>query len=267
MRKIGETPYLSTLALTHPLRSGAIASDFQLVPASLTELSAQLVRGELAAGPISVIEYVRHRDRFDLVSNLAVSSWGRAACGLLFSKDPIGHPAGHTIAIPSRTAGTAYLLRSLMSDMYGVEPSFVERTGALDTLLQEHGAALLFEDDALVASQRVPAGVEVWDLGDAWWQFTNTPLIYMLWVTQKGLSDQSKQEIASALHQAKAMVVAVRPQLVIQAAARYELSESVIENFLGRFNYDFTSAHAQSLELLGATMLRLEKTAPLPPLR
>lgn len=258
MRKIGETHYLSTLSLTYPLRTGVVASDDELVPGGLTELSAQLISGELAAGPISVIEYLRHRERFERIANLSVSSWGRAGCGLLFSTQPIGHPAGHEIAIPTRTAGAVYLLRSLMTEMYGVEPRFVEHSAPLDELLAEHGAALLFEDEALVASQSVGSEVEVWDLGDAWWQLTNTPLIYMLWVTQARLPEADRRAIADTLAQAKAAAVAVRPQLVAAAAQRTGLGEAVIEGFLGRFNYDFTPAHEQGLKLLDQILMRPE---------
>lgn len=258
MRKIGETLYLSTQSLTYPLKTGAVQADAELVPGGLTELSELLVKGELDAGPISVIEYLRHRDRFERIPNLSVSSWGRAGCGLLFSAQPIGHPAGHEIAIPTRTAGAVYLLRSLMTEMYGVEPRFVEHSAPLDVLLAEHGAALLFEDEALIASQSVPSEVEVWDLGDAWWQLTNTPLIYMLWVTQTKLGEEDRRAIADTLTQAKAAALSVRPQLVAEAAARTGLAEGVIEGFLGRFNYDFTPAHEQGLKLLDQILMRPE---------
>lgn len=261
MRKIGETQYLSTLSLTYPLRRGVVAMDGELVPGGLTELSEQLIKGELDAGPISVIDYLRHRDRFERIANLGVSSWGRAGCGLLFSTQPIGHPAGHEIAIPTRTAGAVYLLRSLMTEMYGVEPRFVEHSAPLAELLAAHGAALLFEDEALVASQSVPSDVEVWDLGDAWWQLTNTPLIYMLWVTQARLPAGDRQAIADMLMQSKAAAVAVRPQLIAEAALRTGLAEGVIEGFLGRFNYDFTPAHATGLKLLDQILMRPETRA------
>lgn len=261
MRKIGETHYLSTLFLTYPLHTGVVATQDELVTGGLTELSAQLVAGELDAGPISVIEYLQHRDRFERLPNLSISSWGRAGSGLMFSTQPIGHPAGHEIAIPTRTAGAVHLLRSLMTEMYGVEPRFVEHTAPIEELLAEHGAALLFEDEAFIASQSVPAEVEVWDLGDAWWQLTNTPLIYMLWVTQAKLAEEDRRAIAETLTQSKAASVAVRPQLVAEAARRTGLSEEVLEGFFGRFNYDFTPAHEQSLKLMDQILMRPELKA------
>lgn len=259
MRKIGEIHYLSTLPLTYPLQSGVVASDFRLVRSGLTELSDLLVRGELDAGPISIIHYLRYRHKFDRIPNLAVSSWGRASYGVLFSSTPIGHPEGQAIAVPSKNAGSVYLLRSLMKEMYGVEPTCIEQTGPLSDLLVNPGATMLYEDDALLASQKVGRDVEVWDMGDAWWQFTNTPLIYMLWVSQKGLPESERQQITDTLAQAKSAAIAVRPHIAAEAQARTGLPAATIEGFLARFNYDFTPAHEESLELLTQTIMRLDE--------
>lgn len=259
MRKIGETHYFSTMALTHPIRSGAVHADVHLVRGGLTELSELLVRGELDAGPISVIEYLRHRQRFERIPDLSVSSWGRAGLGLLFSRYPIGHPGDHIIAIPTRTAGAVALLRSLIFEMYGVEPQFVEQAGTLEELLDAHGAALLFEDEAMIASRRVGSDVEVWDLGDAWWELTHTPLIYMLWVAQASLGEADRQLIHDALAQSKAAAVAMRPRIVDEAARSMDLPAEIVEGFLGRFNYDFTRAHEAGLNLLESTLGRLEE--------
>lgn len=259
MRTIGEVQYLSTLPLSYPLQTGIVSTDYRLVRGGLTDLSEQLVRGDLDAGPISVIHYLRHRHRFERLANLSVSSWGRASYGVLFSRTPVGHPQSQVVAVPSKNAGSVYLLRSLMKDMYGVEPTVIEKTGSLEELLADPGATMLYEDDALLASQQVPSDVEVWDMGDAWWQFTNTPLIYMLWVCQKGLPDSDRQAIADTLIQAKSASVAVRPQIAAEAKARTGLPATTIEGFLARFNYDFTPAHEESLDLLSQTLLRLDE--------
>lgn len=258
MPTIGETPYLSTLALTHPLRAGGGLHACQLVPGRLTELSSQLVEGSLDAGPITVQQYLLHADRLERIPNLSVSSWGRAGNGLLFSVGPIGSPQGIEIAVPSRAAGIVAVLRSLMIEMYGLEPSFTERTGPLDQLLREHGAALLYEDEALIASQEMSPEIEVWDLGDAWWELTHTPLIYMLWVCQSSLSAEQKAEIALLMDRAKAQSQDGRAELVAAARERHALPESVLEGFLGRFNYDFTPAHQAGLNVLSQTLLKVD---------
>ncbi|MNX57925.1 Chorismate dehydratase [compost metagenome] len=174
---------------------------------------------------------------------------------MLFSKGPLGPREGFSVAVPTRTAGTTHLLSSLLGDLFGLSPTFVERAGSLTELLADHDAVLLFEDEAFAAIQALPAGVEVWDLGDAWWQFTNSPLIYTLWVMRQDLPEEAKQAITEALHGAKAALPSLRPALVAEAHAATGLPAHLIEGFLGRFNYDFTPAHAQALALLEQRML------------
>lgn len=262
MFKIGEPPYLSTISLTLPLRVGAVAAGVDMVPGRLTGISEGLVDGELAAGPISVSEYLRHRDRFDLVPNVAISSCGRASCGLLFTKHSLGSLDGRVIAVPSRHAGINYLLSNLLWEIYGVEPAFAEEAGSLKQLLAGYDAALLFEDDALIALQSPPPGVEIWDLGDAWWQLTQTPLLYMLWVTQRSLAPSVRSGITEALTRAKDVAGSLHREIVAEAQKRVDLPEKVLEGYLGRFNYDFNAAHERGLSLLDKNFLRLDGLCP-----
>lgn len=255
MYPIGETRYLSTLPLTYPLRVGAVPAEVTLVTGGLTDLSDRLIAGEVVAGPISVAGYLSHRDRLELVPNVALSSWGRASCGVLFCKGPLGPREGFEIAVPSRTAGTAHLLSSLLGDLFGLAPTFVERAGSLSELLASHDAVLLFEDEAFAAIHGLPVGVETWDLGDAWWQFTNTPLIYTLWAMRKDLSEEAKHAVTVALHRAKAALPFLRSEMVAEAHEATGLPANLIEGFLTRFNYDFTPAHAEGLALLEQRML------------
>lgn len=254
MLTIGETPYVSTLPVYLPLRK-VYEADY--VSGGLTELSERLLAGGLDAGPLSVVDYLRHRDRFEAIPGVALSSWGRAGCGVLFSRKPIVSPEALEIAIPTRTAGTVYLLRWLMSEMFGVEPKLVERTAPLSELLDEYDAALLFEDIALQATAESHSDIEVWDLGEAWWQITNTPLLYTVWVMRKGLPEAEKQAIAHAFSEAKAQAGALREAVVEEAHRRTGLPQPMLGAFLERFNYDFSPSHQQGLSLFETTVCKL----------
>lgn len=248
MRTIGEPPYLSTLPLYHGLRASGVEPDFQLSRAGLSHLSERLVNGTLDAGPISIIAYLKHRDQLELIPNLALSSMGAGGSGVLVSTKPIGTNAELDVAIPSQTAGTTYLLRWLFSEMFGYEPILVERTGTLEHLLQEHGAALLFEDQALSARYHSP-NLHVWDLGTAWWQCTNTPLLYMLWVMRKDVPAEEREAIATRFSEAKRSLGGLKAAIMQEAHDQSGYPLEYLENFWSRFNYDFTPAHQTSLKL------------------
>lgn len=248
MRTIGEPPYLSTLPLYHALRATGPSHEFQLSRARLSHLSERVVNGTIEAGPISIISYLKHRDSLEVIPNMALSSMGAGGSGVLVSTKPIGTSAEFEVAIPSQTAGTAYLLRWLFAEMFGYEPILVERTGNLEHLLAEHGAALLFEDQALSARYHSP-NLHVWDLGDAWWQCTHTPLLYMLWVIRKDVPEAERQALAERFAEAKRSLGGMKAAIMQEAHEQSGYPMEFLSNFWSRFNYDFTPAHQTSLRL------------------
>jgi chorismate dehydratase len=257
LRTIGEPSYLSTLPLYHALRETGVSQDFQVSRARLSHLSERVVNGTLDAGPISIIPYLKHRDQLELIPNMALSSMGAGGSGVLVSTKPIGTSAEFEVAIPSQAEGTTYLLRWLFAEMFGYEPILVERTGTLEHLLEEHGAALLFEDQALEARYHSP-NLHVWDLGTAWWQATNTPLLYMLWVVRKDLPEAERQAIAERFAEAKRVLPSLKPAIMQEATALSGYPTEYLDNFWSRFNYDFTPAHQTSLRLFEQSVYALD---------
>ena len=256
MLTIGETPYISTLPLYHTLRSGA-GDTYSLVPGRLTELSAAFSRGELDVGPITLVDYMSRPDQYAVVPRLSLSSLGRSGCVLLCSRRPAYELAEAHIAVPPTAPSAVGLLRWLMKEMYRFEPSLVERTGGLAESLAEHDAVLLFQDQALQASTGTTDLYHIWDLGEAWWQITNTPLVYMLWAARYSLSDDEIDEIGDLFGQAKAAFPAQRAAIVEEAQRRTGLPPAVVDGYLGRFNYDCTPSHLEGIDFFRQTVAAL----------
>lgn len=256
MLTIGETPYISTLPLYQPLRD-LVGDQYRLVPGRLTELSAAFSRGDLDVGPITLVEYLSHPDKYAIVPRLSLSSLGRSGCVLLFSRRPAYELADARIAVPNAAPSAVGLLRWLMKEMYRFEPTLVERTGGLAESLAEHDAVLMFQDQALQAQTGTSELYQVWDLGEAWWQITNTPLVYMLWAARYSLTDEEIDDIGSLFGEAKAAYPAARAKVVEEGSRRAGMPPAVVEGYLGRFNYDCTPAHMEGIEFFRQTVATL----------
>ncbi len=256
MLTIGETPYISTLPLYLTLRR-RVSDQYKLVPGRLSELSAAFSRGELDVGPITLVEYLSKPDQYAVVPRLSLSSLGRSGCMLLCSRRPAYELADARIAVPPTGPSAVALLRWLMREMYRFEPTLVERTGGLAESLAEHDAVLLYQDQALQAGSGTSELYQIWDLGEAWWQITNTPLVYMLWAARYSLSDEEIDDIGTLFGEAKAAFPAERKVIVEEAQRRTGLPAPILEGYLGRFNYDCTPAHMEGIEFFRQTVATL----------
>ncbi len=247
MLKIGETPYISTLPLYRALRARQDDS-FALVPDRLTELSAKLARGDIDVGPITPIEYLARPEQFQLVPRMSLSSLGRSGCVMLYSRRPVYELKDARIAVPQWATAAVLLLRWLMREMYRFEPTLVERTGGLAESLADNDAVLFFQDKALQAATGTSDLYQVWDLGEAWWLATNTPLLYMLWVARRDVAPEAVEAVAQLFAEARAAFPAEREAVVAEATARTQVPPHVVEGYLARFNYEFTPAHQSGLD-------------------
>ncbi|MBM3269361.1 MAG: menaquinone biosynthesis protein [Candidatus Sericytochromatia bacterium] len=256
MLRIGETPYISTLPLYLPLRS-RLGGDWQLVPERLTELSEMLASGAIDIGPITPIEYLAKADQYQLLPGLSVSSLGRSGCVMLYSRRPAYELKDARIAVPLWATAATRLLRWLMREMYRFEPTLVDRKGGLAENLAEHDAVLFFQDKALKATAGTSELYHVWDLGEAWWLATNTPLLYMLWVARKDVPAAAVEGAAALFAEARAAWPSERESIVAEAQARAQVPPQVVGGYLARFNYQFTPAHQSGLDFYRSTVAAL----------
>ena len=253
MLSIGESRYLSTLPLYSPLRAN-LAPSQTLVLAGLTELTERLAAQNLDAGPIGVFEYFMAPERFEILPGVALSSLGRSLCVSLFSRRPAYELANARIAVPFKATGPVALLRWLMREMYRFEPTLVPRKGDLKESMADNDGVLLFQDAALLAHAGTADLYHVWDLGEAWWQITNTPLVYMLWATRKGLPRTDFEAVERAFEQARTASPSMAGPIVEEAELRTSLPRPFLEGYFTRFQFECTAFQREGLELYRQTV-------------
>lgn len=246
---IGELKFISGLPVSMPLIEGwvegAAITHMEGLPG---ELDAAMAAGTIAAGPISSLEYARRKDRYKLIGELSISSWGRVGSAMLFSAVPFSQLEDQTVAVPRWGATSNVMLKWLLGKMFGVEPRFEEVDGNLAALLQAHPAALVIGDEALIESGRLGDKLSI-DLGEAWWMLMKAPMVHTVWACQASLPEADQDAIESLFAQAKEQGKARRAEVVAEAARRTGLSPESIEGYYALLNYDLSPVHMQSLKL------------------
>lgn len=247
--EIGELSYISGLPISWAVDRGLVSGlEVKTVTGLPGELDQMMESGRLAAGPISSLEYVRHRDRYTLIPDLAISSWGRIGSSILFSKVPFSRLGGQAIALPRFGATSNVLVQWLLFKMFGVEARYEEKDGTLDELLKDYPAALLIGDQAVVEARRSSELMQL-DTGEAWWQIMKTPMVHSVWACQASLPDEQKAALAAFFATAKQLGKEHHAEVVAEASGRLEMPESLIEAYYALINFDMSAVHMQGVNL------------------
>lgn len=247
MLRIGEPHNVSAMPVYAPFQSGKVEAAVEWVPASLRKLERMMAEGTLAASPVSILEYLRRRDRYDLLPEVSISSWGRTGNTVLYYRDSLAN--AKRIAQPWPSPLGASLGTWFIRSMTGIEPTLIDVPGEPANLLQQYPAVLLGDAEHFIAPVDYPGAVPL-DIGDAWWQATQTPLVQMVWVVSKSVSDEDFEAIMGYFSQAKSKIAECRPFALSRAVKEAKCEEHLVDGYLQLCNYDLTPAHLKSIELL-----------------
>jgi chorismate dehydratase len=261
---IGELPFISGLPIGYPIRESLAAPrGFSIRTGRPGELDQWMRDGELAAGPLSVVEYLTHRERYTVASALSISSWGRLGSATLFSTKPFARLCDTTIAIPPHGATANVLIRWMLQRLFGVDAYYVETPGNLDTLLTSYPAVLLIGDEGFLANRHAPDNLYQLDLGEAWWQMMHTPFVHTVWACQRSLHLEQQDNLLQMFAEAKSLMPAYRAPIINHAASILKVDASAIEAYFSLLNYDFGAAHQASLDLMAQALADgLSKVVP-----
>lgn len=169
--RIGSVPYLNAVPLTW-----ALEREIVLAPPSL--LASRLRAGELDAALVSITEPLLHPG-YDLVDGFGIVSHGPVRSVVLAHRQPLD--AIRVVHLDTASCTSVNLLRVLLASR-GLNPRFenlpdYSRAAELD-------AVLLIGDPALSFRNR-GTGHAIWDLGQAWQDWTGLPFVYAAWAVRR----------------------------------------------------------------------------------
>ena len=173
--RLGAVDYLNARPLVYGLE---LAHGFALQFDPPSKCAALLHEGSIDVGMIPSIEYLRGREEYCAVPDVAIVSEGPVASVAVFSKRPIADV--RTIAADTSSRTSNGLLRVLCRERFGIEPEFIPMLPRPIEMLRRCDAALLIGDAALFFDHEA-AGVEKLDLGEHWTAMSGLPFIWAFW--------------------------------------------------------------------------------------
>ncbi len=250
--RLGRIGYLNVLPLHHPLETGILTGNFEVVAGSPAELNSLMDQGLLDLSGCSSIEYARRPDKYLLVPNLAIGSRGPVQSVLLLCRTRPEDLDGKTVLVSAATHTSAALLNLLLAQQLGVRPRY--QTGDASSVLasgQRPEAILCIGDEALSLRQH-PDYPGRMDLGEAWRQWTGLPFIFGVWIARRGAVARRRDEIlagARLLLAAKAWGQAHMAEIAALAAGRGALDEAGMRSYFEGLVYDLGAEELAGLTL------------------
>jgi len=108
----------------------------------------------------------------------------------LVSQVPLAQLDGRRVALGSTSRTSVLLARMWLAEVHGVRPDYFVCPPDLTTMLLEADAAVLIGDTALRATYDAPRrGLDVYDLGAAWRDWTGLPMVFAVWAARRDYAE------------------------------------------------------------------------------
>ncbi len=266
--RVGHIQFLNCLPIYWGLmRSGALL-DVDLRKDTPDRLSAALVAGDLDIGPITLVEYLKHADQLLLLPDLAVGSDGPVLSVNLVSTRPPAELDGRPVALGSTSRTGVLLAQMLLSERYGVEPTYFSCPPDLSLMLREADAAALIGDPALRALYEAPAlGLQVIDLADAWREWTGLPMVFAVWAVRKDFAEAHPgrvKDVHEAFQRSKELCLG-ELDAVAEAAARWEpFDAATLANYFRALDFSLGERQQQGVREFARRAANRGEVPPLP---
>ena len=164
-----------------------------LAPMEPNEAVDALERGDVDAGPVSLLDIERVASQASTISGFCVASVTRSPSCVLLAKSPIDELNGRAIAIDDPDPTALKLLQVLLTQKHGVsEATFVGRD-------DEHDAVFLTGNQGLRGRRAVRGFPIRLDLGEDWAEWTGLPFVFSKWLARDGMERQDFLVLQDAL--------------------------------------------------------------------
>src|SRR5258706_9623825 len=190
--RVGCVPYLNAKPLIAWFHSKECDADAEVIYRVPSQLAIGLEDGSLDFALVSIFELFQN-PFLKLIPGVSISADGPVKSVRLFSHVPFEQV--RTVAMDTSSLTSTAIIRILLSELYGLEPSYQPHRPDLSEMLKECDAGLIIGDLKLFDA---PAPY-VMDLGAAWKQITGLPFVYAAWLARENVDvEESTRSLSAA---------------------------------------------------------------------
>jgi len=203
------------------------------------ELGREAEAGTVDLGLMATGDYLRLKDRFELVGPFGVARRGAVQSVLLYSKRPPAALGDALVSVTPETSTSVRLLRLLL-DVHRGLPG-VRYVRGLEP--SQADALLMIGDRAMrMRNQRPEAFTHTLDLGADWLEWTGLSFVYAVWAVRRSLDPAVKRELTSFLDASLSAGLANLPEVARQQTEP-GWSRDETEAYLRGFQYRLGPDH------------------------
>lgn len=248
---VGHIPYLNCVPWFHYLKDSGFSGE--LVSGVPSQLNEFLQQGKLDISPSSSFEYARNPQDYLLLPEHSISSIDKVKSVLLFSPVALAELNGQQIAITGESATSINLLRLILREFYRLdEVSDVVPDEPVEVLISRQQPALLIGDRALQLAEKQPPGMQIFDLGEIWYQHTGLPFVFALWIIRRAALTHSTEplmKLSAQLQQAYDRLMENPTPVAELQTTVAELTVKQIIDYWHCIDYRLEKSHLDGLQL------------------
>ena len=169
----------------------------RLIATPPSDLGRLARNGEIDAGVLAVVDYLKCEDRYEPIAGLGIANHEEVRSILLACRRPIDELSGATVGITGETSTSVRLLRAILEVKYGVRPG-----GYVRGLGEAADAYLVIGNEALAHNfSPRPDFPHRYDLATEWWEWQSLPFVFALWIIRRSVPASVKKAFAQLLEE------------------------------------------------------------------
>ncbi len=234
--KFGLINFTNCLPLNYTLEKWQ-PENIELIYGNPAQINRLMASGQLDIAPVSSIEYLKNRDKYDLVETACISSDGECGSVTLFSDRELHRVKN--IALPDDSATSSAMLKIILK-----KHDIIYSIHNYNNINFNNRAALFIGDNAL--REKNAGHCFSYDIGKLWKDTAGYPAVFGTWVRKKNMFRELDILIPKAIETGLKLYF---NEILDAASINLRLPGEAIRDYLkSKINYEYTERHKISLE-------------------